>query len=442
MRTIVIVVAFFFIFIELPGQKNAMMQKMSSIITGETEKYRELYIDLHRTPELSGMEFRTAELMARELESMGLEVTTKFGGNGVAGVFRNGKGKVIMLRADMDALPIKENTGLPFASSVVMKNHQGVEMPAMHACGHDLHMTVMLGTVSTLVRLKDQWKGTIVAIAQPAEELAGGAASMISAGLFKKFPEPDYILAYHVNADMPAGTIGYCPGQILAGVSSADLTVFGSGGHGANPHNTIDPIVLSARIILDIQTIVSREINPVKPAVITVGSIHGGTKHNIIPDEVKMLLTIRFFEDEVYQKIKEALTRITKNIAASAGLPPEKAPLIEIGNDYLPPVMNNNELVDKVVSSMRNTLGSEKVIQKDPSTGAEDFGKFGTTPEKIPIGMFWLGVVNNDLYKQHIENGTRLIPLHNSGFVPDFEPSYRCGVLALSKAVIDLTGNK
>jgi len=434
--------AFFSGMAHLQGQKKDIKERISGIIANESERFRDIYIDLHKNPELSLMELNTAAKMAKELRSLGLEVTEKIGGNGVVGVIRNGKGKVIMLRTDMDALPVKEATGLSFASSVTMKNGQGIEMPVMHACGHDMHMTVWLGTINTLVKLKDEWNGTLVVIAQPAEEVAGGADAMINDGLFRRFPKPDYILAYHVNAEMPAGTVGFCPGRILAGVNSADITVYGSGGHGAMPHNTIDPIVLSARIILDIQTIVSREINPVKPAVVTVGAIHGGTRHNIIPDEVKMLLTIRFFEDDVYRKIKEALIRITKNVAASAGLPPEKAPLVVLGNEYLPPVVNNTELVDKVVGSMRNTLGEAAVIRMDPSTGAEDFGKFGTTEEKIPIGLLWLGVANNDLYKQHLEKGTRIPALHNSGFFPDFEPSFRCGVSALSKAVIDLFENR
>lgn len=426
----------------LQGQKKDIKERISGIIVNESERFRDIYIDLHKNPELSLMELNTAAKMAKELRSLGLEVTEKIGGNGVVGVIRNGKGKVIMLRTDMDALPVKEATGLSFASSVTMKNGQGIEMPVMHACGHDMHMTVWLGTINTLVKLKDEWNGTLVVIAQPAEEVAGGADAMINDGLFRRFPKPDYILAYHVNAEMPAGTVGFCPGRILAGVNSADITVYGSGGHGAMPHNTIDPIVLSARIILDIQTIVSREINPVKPAVVTVGAIHGGTRHNIIPDEVKMLLTIRFFEDDVYRKIKEALIRITKNVAASAGLPPEKSPLVVLGNEYLPPVVNNTELVDKVAGSMRNILGEAAVIRMEPSTGAEDFGKFGTTEEKIPIGLLWLGVANNDLYKQHLEKGTRIPSLHNSGFSPDFEPSFRCGVSALSKAVIDLFENR
>lgn len=257
---------------------NLIRNEVASSVAAAEVMYR----DLHQNPELSLMEFNTAAKMADALGRLGFEVTTGVGGNGVVGVLRNGKGPVIMLRADMDALPVRETTGLPFASTITVATPQGPETPVMHACGHDLHMTVWHGTVQTLVALKSKWKGTLVAIAQPAEEVSGGSDRMIADGLYIRFPKPDYALCYHVSADLPAGTVGYFPGAIFAGVNSADLKVFGVGGHGAMPHKTIDPVVLSAKIILDYQTIVSREINPVYPAVVTVGSIHGGTKHNII----------------------------------------------------------------------------------------------------------------------------------------------------------------
>jgi amidohydrolase len=423
------------------GQKENQNEKILKQTYKETEKYFTLYMDLHKNPELSLKELNTSRKMAEELKSIGFEVTTGFGGNGVVGVFKNGKGKVIMLRTDMDALPIKENTGLPYASSVKMKDASGNDLPVMHACGHDLHMSVWLGTLRTLVTLKNEWKGTIVAIAQPAEEVSGGSEVMISEGLFKKFPKPDLILCYHVSAVLPTGTIGYCPGPIFAGVNTADITVYGVGGHGAMPNTTIDPIVLSARIILDIQTIVSREINPVKPAVVTVGAIHGGIKHNIIPDEVKMLLTLIFYDEEVYKHIKEALIRITKGDAIAAGLPENKMPLVEFGNQFTPPVINDPEIVRQSVKYMKEILGNDKVIQVDPATVAEDFGKYGRTEEKIPIALFWLGGVNQNKYNDHIEKGTSLPYLHNSSFAPDFEPAFKCGVEAMSKTVINFFGN-
>ena len=397
-------------------------------------------MDLHSNPELSLMEVETSKKMAASLKALGFEVTTGIGGNGVVGIFRNGVGKTIMLRTDMDALPVKENTGLPYASTVVVKDANGIESPVMHACGHDMHMSVWIGTLKTLVALRNEWKGTIMAVAQPAEEASMGAWAMINDGLFTRFPVPDCALCYHVSAELPAGKIGYLAGPIFAGVKSAEITVFGSGGHGAMPHTTIDPVVIAARIILDIQTIVSREINPVKPAVVTVGAIHGGTRNNVIPDEVKMLLTIRFFEDEVFETIRKSLINITRGAAISAGLPEEKMPLITFSKSDNQPVRNSPEIVRKAVTSMKNILGDQSIIQVEPATVAEDFGKYGLTNEHIPIAMFWLGGVNNDLYSQHIEKGTFLPPLHNASFVPDFVPAFRTGVTAMSRTIIDMLG--
>ncbi len=423
-------------------QKNQLNDKILESAKEADDSYRNVYKDLHKNPELSLMEFNTSRKMANELQKLGFEVTAGVGGNGVVGIFRNGRGKVIMLRTDMDALPVKENTGLPYASNIVMKDASGKENPVMHACGHDLHMTTWLGILNTLVNLKNEWKGTIMAIAQPGEEGSLGAIAMINDGLFKKFPVPDYALCYHVSAELPSGTIGYFPGPIFAGVKSAEITVYGSGGHGAMPHTTVDPIVIAARIILDIQTIVSRRINPVKPAVVTVGAIHGGTKNNIIPDEVKMLLTIRFFEEDVYKTIKESLINITRGAAISAGLPENKMPLVIFDDAVNPPVTNNPDLVMNGVKSMKDILGENKVILVDPATVAEDFGKYGLTDEKIPIALFWLGGVNAKKYEEHITKGINLPPLHNSSFAPDFDPTFRTGVAAMTKTIIDLFGKQ
>ena len=420
------------------GQRDNLNGKILELVNNETDQYRNIYIDLHKNPELSLIEFNTSGKMAGELRSIGFDVTSGVGGTGVVGVLRNGNGKVIMLRTDMDALPVLEKTGLPYASTEIKKDASGNDSPVMHACGHDLHMSVWLGTLNTLVALKSYWKGTIVAVAQPAEEISGGSSEMIRDSLFQKFPKPDLALCYHVSAELPAGTIGYLPGPIFAGVNSAEITVYGKGGHGALPHTTIDPIVLSARIILDIQTIVSREINPVKPAVVTVGAIHGGTRSNIIPDEVKMLLTLRFFDEAVFEQIREAIIRITKGDAVSAGLPEDKMPLVVFSNQNTPPVVNDKELVLKAVQYMREILGNENVIQVDPAMVGEDFGKYGRTDEKIPIALFWLGGVNQKKYNDHIVKGTNIPPLHNSSFVPDFIPAFKCGVAAMTKTVIDL----
>lgn len=428
--------------IALCATLTAQPDRLNNLINKTTEglaaSHFDIYTDLHRSPELSLLEFKTAEKMAARLKEMGFEVSTGIGGTGVVGVFRNGPGKTIMLRTDMDALPVKENTGLPYSSTVTMKDAAGIEQPVMHACGHDLHMTVWLGTLKTLVTLKNEWKGTIIAVAQSGEEVSFGAKAMIEDGLFKRFPAPDYALAYHVSAELPAGTIGYYPGPIFAGVKSAEITVYGSGGHGAMPHTTIDPIVIAAKIILDIQTIVSRTINPVKPAVITVGAISGGSKHNVIPDEVKMLLTIRYFEDEVLAQISESLLRITRGAAIAAGLPENKMPLVYIEPAETAPVSNDAGLVMNSVSSMKAMLGEGNVIQVDPMTVAEDFGKYGITEERVPIALFWLGGVNHDLFNNHLTKGTFLPPLHNAAFNPDFHPAFRGGVTAMSSTMIGL----
>lgn len=419
-----------------------LQKEIYRVIDSQIEKSKEIYIDLHQSPELSFMEFKTAEKMANKLKTLGFDVTSNVGGNGVVGVFKNGKGKTILLRTDMDALPIKENTGLPFASQILTKDFDGNEVSAMHACGHDIHMTTWLGTLQTLVQLKEKWQGTIVAIAQPAEEVSGGSNAMIADGLFKRFPKPDYALAYHVSAELPSGTIGYYPGAIFAGVNSIDISVFGEGGHGAMPHTTIDPVVLASRIVLDIQTIVSREINPVHPAVVTVGSIHGGSKHNIIPDQVDMQLTVRFFSDETYNHILEALERISQGIAISAGVPKGKWPLVKASNQFTPPVVNNANLVLKAIDPMKQILGKKNVIQVEPLTVGEDFGKYGRTEENIPIALFWLGGVNKAKYQDHLENGTALPGLHNAAFYPDFEPTFRTGVSAMTLTMIQLFKEK
>jgi amidohydrolase len=438
MKTILLTFTFLSLVTCLNSQKADIIQSIRKSADQLEKSHFNIYVDLHRNPELSLMEFETAKKMAAGLRDMGFDVTTGIGGNGVVGVYRNGPGKTIMLRTDMDALPVKENTGLPYSSTVVMKDASGKENPVMHACGHDMHMTVWLGTLRTLVNLRNEWNGTIIALAQPAEEGSLGAQSVINDGLYTRFPVPDYALCYHVSAELPAGTIGYYPGPIFAGVKSAEITVYGSGGHGAMPHTTIDPIVIAARIILDIQTIVSREINPVKPAVVTVGAIQGGTKHNVIPDEVKMLLTIRFFEEEVFETIKESLVNITRGAAITAGLPETKMPLIEFDESDNQPVNNNSQLVLKGVASMKSILGENNVKQVDPSTVAEDFGKYGITEEKVPIALFWLGGVNHDLYNNYVTKGDFLPPLHNAAFSPDYPPTFKGGVAAMAKTVIDL----
>ena len=388
-----------------------------------------LYRHFHQNPELSFEEFKTTERLSTELENIGFEMYRKIGGNGFVGILKNGQGPVIMVRTDMDALPLEEKTGLFFASRV-----PGV----MHACGHDMHMTVWLGTAKVLAAMKESWNGTLMMVAQQAEEKSGGANAMIEDGLFKRFPVPDYALAYHVSAEMQAGTIGYRPGAFMAGVNSVDITVHGVGGHGAMPHSAIDPIVLSSRMIMAFQTIPSRELSPIEPVVVTVGSIHGGTVHNIIPDEVKMQLTVRFYKDEVYASIIESLNRITSGIALSAGLPESLYPEVKPMDQLTPPLINDDQLCAKAVNSFSSVLGEQNVIEVDPVTAGEDFARYGRTAEKVPIAMFWLGTVKREKFEDHLNHDVPLPGLHNPGFYPDFEPTYKTGVSAMSKAVIDL----
>ncbi|MFC2098233.1 M20 family metallopeptidase [Bacteroidota bacterium] len=411
------------------GSFSQAEKQILKTISENINHHKSLYQHLHQNPELSFEEFKTAARMSTELENLGFDISRNIGGNGFVGILRNGEGPVVMLRTDIDALPLEEKTGLPFKSK-----SPGV----MHACGHDMHMIVWLGTAKVLSDMKDSWNGTLMMVAQPAEERGGGANAMIADGLFKRFPVPDYALAYHVNTELEAGTIGYRAGPFFAGDGSVDITVKGVGGHGARPHLAVDPVVLASRMVLAFQTIPSREISPLQPSVVTVGSIHGGTVHNIIPDEVKMQLTIRFYDDNVYSEIIEALHRISEGIAQSAGLPESLYPEIESSDHPSPPVVNNDKLTRDAVGSFTSVLGEDNVIEVDPVMTAEDFAQYGRTPEKVPIAMFWLGTVNPAKFKAHNTNGTPLAHLHNPEFYPDFTPSYETGVLGMSKVILDL----
>lgn len=397
-----------------------------------------LYKHLHSNPELSFYEKETSKRMADELKKAGFEVTENIGGYGVVGVLKNGSGPTILVRTDTDALPVLEQTGTPYASKVKTKDEGGNEVPVMHACGHDMHMTVWVGVARMLNELKSKWKGTIVMIGQPAEERSGGAKAMLKEGLFEKFPKPDYCLALHSSASLPAGQIGYCPGDALASVDMVDITVYGEGGHGAYPHTTIDPIVLASRMVLDFQTIVSREIAPTNPAVVTVGSIHGGTKHNIIPSEVKLQLTLRSYSDEVRKHSLEALHRISKGIALSAGLPESKMPVINVQDESTPATYNNPDLVRRATKSFSKVIGKENVVLLDPVMGGEDFGRYGKTTDNIPIFMWWLGTIDPAKVKESKEKGTQLPSLHSGFYKPLPQPSITTGVSTMTQAVLDL----
>jgi hippurate hydrolase len=401
----------------------------------EAEK---LYLQLHQTPELSLHEEKTAARLVEELQQRGLAVTTGVGGHGIVGVMKNGEGPVVMVRTDLDALPVIENTGLPYASKVRAKDDQGNEVGVMHACGHDLHMTVFAGVARILSQMKNRWRGTLIFVGQPAEERGGGALAMLADGLFTRFPRPQYALALHTSATLAAGQVAYCAGYALASVSSVDLTIRGVGGHGAYPHTAKDPVVIAAQVVLALQTIVSREIKPLEPAVVTVGSIHGGTKHNIIPDEVKMQLTLRSYSDEVRAQTLSALHRIVKGIAEAAGVPPERLPVVKVQDEFTPATYNDPKLVERLVPVFTKTLGAQNVTRAEPVMGGEDFGQYGRVEPKIPICMFWLGTVDENKLAESRRNGTGLPSLHSSEFAPAAEPAIKTGILAMAAAVLDL----
>jgi hippurate hydrolase len=335
----------------------------------------------------------------------------------------------------MDALPVEEQTGLPYASKVRARDKNGNDVGVMHACGHDMHMTCWVGTARVLVKMKDQWQGTLVFIGQPAEEVGAGARLMLEDGLFKRFPKPDYCLALHCEAQRAHGEVGFTEGIALANVDSVDITVRGKGGHGAWPQTTIDPIVLASRIVLDLQTIVSREINPVDPAVVTVGSIHGGTKHNIIPNEVKLQVTVRTTKDEVRKHVLDAIARIAKGDAQTARAP---EPIIKVDpGEFTPALVNDKELTHKTVAVLKNVLGAAKVGERQPLMGGEDFSRYGR--EGIPIFLFWLGTVAPErVAAANKENGEPLPSLHSDHYYPVPEPSIKTGVLSMSMAVMNL----
>ena len=354
----------------------------------------ELYIDLHQNPELSFQEEETSQKLAQLLKDMGFEVTPEVGGFGVVAVFENGPGKTLMIRADMDALPLEEKTGAKYASKKKSINQVGAEVFTMHACGHDIHMTSLIGTAQNLIKMREDWSGTLVLNLQPAEERGSGARAMIRDGIFERFPRPDFNLALHVSADLPAGKVAYVPGWAMANVDSMDIIVKGIGGHGAYPHKTIDPIVLSAQLINNIQTIRSREISPLDAAVVTVGSIHGGTKHNIIPSEVRLQLTLRSYTDEVRNNTISSIKRISRGLADSVGLPEELYPEITLKDEYTPALYNNPEFTETIRLIAEEALGKENVIKSTPVMGGEDFGMYGRVEPKIPSVLFWLGAVN------------------------------------------------
>jgi hippurate hydrolase len=395
----------------------------------------EHYRYLHENPELSKQEQNTAAYLARELEGMGYEITTGIGGHGLVGLLRNGNGPTIMYRADMDGLPVAEATGLPYASRATGLSLTGEEVQVMHACGHDVHMTVLLGVASHMAARRQNWEGTLVLVLQPAEELGTGARAMLDDGLFRRFPEPEAALALHVSASLPAGQVGYVSGFAMANVDEVDLTVFGRGGHGAYPHTTRDPVVLAAQIVLALQNVISRELSPLDSAVITVGSIHGGTKHNVISDEVMMQLTVRSYSDETRAYLLRRIEEISQGLARTARLPEDRLPVMNIRDEYTPAVYNSPALVDRALGLMPESI---EVLEISPVMGGEDFSRYGRTTEQVPLFLFALGAVSKSDHAAAARGELDLPSLHSARFAPDAQPAISTGVDAMTAVLTGL----
>jgi hippurate hydrolase len=404
------------------------------------------YKMLHAAPELSHREEKTSSFFAGELRKFGYTVTERLGkferpewsGYGVIGVMKNGTGPTVLVRTELDALPVDEKTDLPYASKVKTKNDAGQEVGVMHACGHDIHMTSLLGTAKMLSGLKDRWHGTLIIIGQPAEETIDGARAVLRDGLYSKIPKPDFILALHDNAELEAGKVGYTPGYALASSNSVDIKIRGLGGHGSKPEATKDPIVVAAQVILALQTIVSRENSPLDPAVVTVGSIHGGTRYNIIPDEVNLQLTVRTYKEEVRTRVLAAIERITKGVALAAGIPEDRAPIVKISEtERTAATFNEPQLTERLAAVFRSTFGDDNVVKIPSAMASEDFG-YLSLDQTIPATCFWLGAVDPAKVKHSKETGVPLPSLHSALFAPLPEPTLRTGVKAMTTAVLEL----
>jgi amidohydrolase len=404
------------------------------------------YKTLHAAPELSHHEEKTSTFFAAQLRALGYEVTERIGkyenpawtSYGVVAVMKNGAGPVVLIRTELDGLPVNEKTGLAYASTVKTKNDAGDEVGVMHACGHDVHITSMLGTAKMLSELKDQWRGTLIILGQPAEETVDGARAMMRDGLYQKFPKPDFVVALHDHSDLEAGKVGYTPGYSLASGDSVDIKIRGVGGHGAAPESTKDPIVVAAEIILALQTIVSRENSPLDPAVITVGSIHGGSKHNIIPDEVNLQITVRAYREEVRQRMLASIERIAKGIALAAGIPADRAPIVTVSKtQFTAATYNDPALTERLAGVFTKALGADNVVKLPAVMMSEDFGYF-SLDKTIPSVDFSLGAVDPEKVKQSKAAGTLLPSLHSALFAPLPEPTLRTGVKAMTSAVLEL----
>ncbi|MCA1578004.1 MAG: amidohydrolase [Acidobacteria bacterium] len=423
---------------------NAMQLSLDAMIERDLASLLSTYKALHAAPELSHREEKTSAFVAGELRKLGFTVTDRIGkfqnaqwtGYGVVGVLKNGPGPTVLVRTELDALPVEEKTGVPYSSNVKAKNDAGVEVSVMHACGHDIHMTSFLGTAKLLTELKGRWSGTLVMLAQPAEETGDGANAMLRDDLYTRFPKPDFAIALHDKPELETGKVGYTPGYAMAGATSIDIKIRGIGGHGSAPETTKDPVVMAAQVVMALQTIISRENSPLDPAVVTVGSIHGGTRYNIIPDEVNLQLTVRTYKPEVRQRILASIERIVKGVALTAGIPEDRAPVVKVsegtGSTY-----NDPQLLERLAVAFKKALGEDNVVKVPPIMASEDFGYF-SLDQKIPTTIFWLGASDPAKVKQSRESGVALPGLHSALFAPVPEPTLRTGVKAMTSAVLEL----
>ncbi|MDR3748413.1 MAG: amidohydrolase [Acidobacteriota bacterium] len=413
----------------------AVSAPLSAEVNSLYPKIHALYVDLHEHPELSGHEVMTAATIAVQLRALGYEVTEKVGKTGVVAILRNGAGPTVMLRAELDALPVEEKTGLPYASKVTTENDAGVTVPVMHACGHDIHMAALVGTAEIMANTKDQWRGTLMLIGQPAEETVGGASGMLADGLFTRFPKPDYAVALHTTNNLLAGKVGISPEYALSNADTVNVTIYGRGGHGARPETTVDPIVMAAKTILSLQTIVSRETKPGDPAVITVGYIRGGTKNNIIPDEVHLGLTVRSFTPEVRKHLLAAIQRVAKAEAEAANAP--KPPLVQV-TESTDALYNDPKLADRLGRVLSQALGTGNFEKSPPEMASEDFSAY--VEAGVPSFYFRLGVADPAKFKESEASGVPLPSNHSPFFSPDVEPSLKTAVEAEVVVLRDLMG--
>ncbi|AVP96840.1 amidohydrolase [Ahniella affigens] len=393
----------------------------------------QLYRDLHSNPELAFQEHRTAATLAARVKALGYEVTTGVGGTGIVAILKNGPGPVVMLRTELDALPMAEKTGLPFASTVTSKNNTGEVVPVAHMCGHDIHMAAWVGTAELMAKNREHWQGTLMLVGQPAEEIVSGANAMIRDGLFTRFPKPDYALGIHDEMSLPAGVIGFHAGYFRANSTGLEMTIYGKGGHGAFPQSAIDPVVIAARIVIGLQTVVSRETNPMDPAVVTVGSIHGGSASNIIPDQVTLQITVRSLDPAVQKRLLAAIARQAKGEALAANAP--KEPLIETLSNT-DAVYNDPDLVQSMVVAARAELGADRVVEMPAQMGGEDFSQFGLAG--VRIVLLHVGAVDAAKLDASRKSGVPLPSVHSPLWAPEHEPTIKAAIRAETAILMDL----